>query len=224
MRALLVPVLLLAACGPKAPPPPGPTAVTDAPVAPPAELEPPPEPEAPPPPAPNASFDVALTYADGRTVSGRVWRVERAIDFYGEQGFTDRAEKRTVALSGPSGARDAAWEELTEITIEYPADASGVSCEYDSATRPWMYTCTLPTTTTARTADGARWSVSTRNKWRLHVSGHGEVDLYLSKLPVRAPDDAASGYGSENHALYATLRDRVLEESRISVTRLQLTR
>lgn len=217
----LFPLLaLLAACGPKAPPP--------APEAPPAPAPPPertyePAPTPPAAPQPNADFRMTLHRADGSTETGRVVRIERGIDFYGVRGMTDQANKITIALSRDGQSRDAQWTELSSIQIRYDTDPAGISCTYDSAVTPWAYICTLPTTTTATTTDGAQWDVTTRNVWQLTTADDTVHELYLFKLPVREEDTSGAGRRNiENPEMYPRLRDAVLAEAATAVTRIEI--
>ena len=221
MRSALFVLALTVACGPKAPPTPA--VVTETPE--PAPPPPPPMPEPEPEPAvrSNANFRIAIDNADGTSVTGRVVRVERGVDFYGADGFTDRDIKTTISLSGGGTARDVAWEDIATIDIDYSSDTSAISCTYDSSVTPWAYICTLPTTTRATTTDGATMDVSTRNVWRLTFDDDRMVDLYLFKLPVRQEDASSSGRrNQENPAMYVTLRDAVLEAAASAPTQIRV--
>lgn len=221
MRRLLALTVFAMACGPKAPP------ATPTPAVPPpvAELPPPPPPMPEPEPEVqrNADFRIAIDHADGSSITGRVVRVERGIDFYGANGFTDRDIKTTISLSGGGTSLDAAWTDVSQIDIAYDTAASNISCTYDSSVTPWAYICTIPSASTATTTDGANLDVTTRNVWRLTMDDDREVELYLSKLPVRESDSGSSGMrNAENPAMYVQLREAVVEAAANAPTRIRI--
>lgn len=210
-------LMLTVACGPKAPPAPAPAPVVVAPQPPPPPLMPEPEPE----PERNADFRIQIDRADGTSESGRVVRVERGVDFYAANGFTDREIKTTVSLSRDGTSRDVRWDELKRVDIAYDTNSRNISCTYDSSVTPWAYICTLPATSTAVTADGATLDVTTRNVWRLTMDDDREIELYLSKLPVRQTDSSSAGMrNSENAEMYGILRTAVQQAATTAPTRI----
>jgi hypothetical protein len=171
----------------------------------------------------NADFRIAIDSADGSSTTGRVVRVERGVDFYGANGFTDRDIKTTISLSGGGTSRDAAWADISQIDIAYDTSPSNISCTYDSSVTPWAYICTIPSTSSAATTDGANLDVTTRNVWRLTMDDDREVELYLSKLPVRQSDSSGSGMrNAENPAMYVQLREAVVEAAATAPTRIRI--
>lgn len=215
MRTLIPLALALAVtsgCGKKKAPEAATTTAVETPAPPPpvpVEEEAPPEPAEPAPPASNANFDVTLTYADGRTRDGHVTRVERGIDFYAEDGWSDDETK--VQVESSSDLKDVPWDEIDLVTISY-GGRGDINCQYDSKFTPWMYMCVLKSTSKAKLDDGSSWSVSTRNKWRFTFDDGSQVEFYVYKLPAREQDTEAMGLDSvENYDLYGTLQGKVLE-------------
>lgn len=217
MRTLLpvvVALTLTAGCGKKSPAPAADTtpAVTEpAPPPPPPEPEPEPEPE---PPKANADFNATLTMADGTTKSGHVKRVERGIDWYAEDGWTDDGDDLVVSLESGSDLVERPWSDIDVITIAY-GGRDGIDCQYDSGYTPWMYMCVLRTTTKAKTTDGKSWSATTRNRWKFTFDDDSTAEFYVYKLPERQQDDKTMGLDSvENYDLYGTLQAKVLETAK----------
>lgn len=221
MRHLIAFSVFAMACGPKVPPAPA-TPATPPPA---AALPPPPPPLPEPEPEVerNADFRIAIDYADGSSTTGRVVHVERGVDFYGANGFTDRDIKTSISLSGGGRSLDADWADLSQIDIDYDTSVSNISCTYDSSVSPWAYICTIPSTSTATTTDGSRLDVTTRNVWRLTMDDDREVELYLFKLPVREADSSSSGMrNAENPAMYVQLREGVVEAAASAPTRIRI--
>ena len=213
--AVLASTLALGACkkpaepaAAPAEPAPAPEVVETAP-----EPEPEPEPE-PAPPSPNADFNATIAFADGSTRTGHVKRVERGVDWYAENGWSDDADDLTLELDGNGTLKNVTWEELKSVSIKY-SDRSGLDCSYDSAFDPWMYMCVLRSTPAATTTDGKRWTITTRNKWRFTFDNDEAVEFYTYKLPARQQDDEAAGLDTtENYGLYETLQAQVLEAAK----------
>ncbi|MCK6515740.1 hypothetical protein L6R46_11880 [Myxococcota bacterium] len=209
VRLSLALVLALTACGEKKAPEPAPVAAVEPAPAP----EPAPEPEVvpppPEPPKPNADMNLTITYADGKTVSGHVKRIERSTDFYADAGWEDAKGYLTLTLEGNGTEKEAMWTEIGTITVtpgKIPAD---VDCTYSSDVSPWMYTCELKTVTTATTKDAKKWTVSTRYKWRLTFDDDSQVEFWLAKYPARAQDDKVVTIDDEvgeNFDMYAKLQ------------------
>jgi hypothetical protein len=178
-----------------------------------------PEPE--PAPAPNANFKATMKFADGRTQSGRVTRVERGDDWFAEDGWVDTEAKLTVTVEGAGTEKEVPWTEIASVTIQY-GNKDQVDCQYDSGFTPWMYMCVLRTTPTVRTTDGKSWKAVTRYKWKLTFDDGTNEEFYLHKLPERQQDTRSPDEG-ENYAVYGDLQTAVLQRARKSLTSLTLT-
>lgn len=227
-----LPLALLAfGCGGKTPPAAGgepapaataPATTTSAPA--PAPM---PEPEAAPAPKPpNADFKATITFADGKTKSGHVNRVERAEDWYGESGWTDKPVKLTVTVEKAGAEAEKQWTDFSEITIAY-GKSTDMDCFFESSFDPVMYTCALRTTTNGKLADGSAVEVTVRNKWRFTYDDGSTVEFYLFKLPERAPDDTPASLdniGKENQALYITLQDRAMATAKSAPTKIVISK
>jgi hypothetical protein len=214
MRRLLLLVIFAGACGAKkekkAPEP--------AAAPPPAAAEVAPEPEAepePPPDAPNADLNVSIKTADGQVKKGHVKKIERSVDWFADQGWTDEAKSLVITLESAGKERDVPWTDVVSISIK-PGPLSDVDCVYDSQFTPWMYDCTLKTTATVKTKDGATGVVTNRHKWRLTFDDGSTSEFWLFKHPARQQDDREIDIDStepENLSLYKTLSQRLRTES-----------
>jgi len=214
MRLLFV--LLFAACGDKTPPAPAaaPVEAAAAPVE--AAPEAPPEPPPPPPEVINASLNVTITYANGTSKTGKVKRIERSDDLFGEKGewHTD-AKKLTMNGDAGSASKDFAWTDVKTITIVPGKIPAEIDCTYESDYQPWMYDCTLKTTATAILKDNSKWVVGTRNKWKMTFEDNESVEFWLFKHPAREQDEKVVDLDTkdaENLALYTKLQNRLREE------------
>jgi hypothetical protein len=218
-------VLALFACGKKeasAPPAasePASAAPVEAPTPdPPADD--PPVAAAPSAPVSNANFRASLTRANGSTVSGKVVRVERGVDWYAEEGWADDAKSVRVQVEAASSLSDLAWADIARIDLTYSAARSDIDCQYDSNFTPWMYICTLRTTANVKTVDAKAWQVASRHKWRFTFEDGSQVEFYASKLPAREQDQATPGMDNvENYDLYGKLQARVLEDAKTTAVK-----
>ena len=228
-RFLLLSLTTLIACGPKAPP--APAAAPEPAPAPTPEPVPEPEPESEPEPVVtkpvnNADLNVTLTWTDGRSVSGKVVRVERSEDWYAEDGWTDRDLKLTVTLEGNGTEIEAPWTDIQGVDIAYGTSRSDIDCTYDSAYLPWMYMCVLRTTPAVKTTDGKAWSANGRHMWRFTFEDGTAEEFYLYKLPARSQDDRTPEPGvemPENAALYAELQSQVLQAAKSSLKSIKIS-
>lgn len=209
---------LAIACGPKAPPAPPVPATPPVPPAAAAPEEDVPEPAAAAEPADvvNADLKVSVTHADGSTKAGHVKRIERSTDWFGEESWSTTASDLSVTLESSSGATQSVkWPDIKQISVvpgKVPAD---VDCVYDSDWSPWMYDCTLKTTATATLKDGTRWTVTSRQKWKLTFDDGSAQEFWLMKHPAREQDDTVVTLDSgtdENYDLYTRLQNRLREE------------
>src|SRR6185369_14306310 len=145
MRRLLMLVLFagLACAAKKDKKPPEPAA---APPPPAAEAAPEPEAEpTPPPEVKNADMYVSIRSADGQMKKGHVKKIERSVDWFADQGWTDDAKNLKLTIEAAGKERDITWADVASISIK-PGPLSDVDCVYDSQFTPWMYDCTLKTT------------------------------------------------------------------------------
>jgi hypothetical protein len=187
--------------------------VFEATVSPEPEPEPVPEPAETPPSArpKNADFNATIAWADGSSTKGHVVRVERTEDWYGEQGFTDDANKLKVTLEGGGTEVEKGWNEIRQVDITY-GDKTAVDCSYDSAFTPTMYMCTLRATTKVKTADGKLWEGADPHKWLFVLEGGETSEFFLFKLPARRQEEEVPSLGTvtENTALYEALQTELM--------------
>jgi len=220
MFSLLLSLML--GCGPTQAPEAPAAVAAPAPAAAPAEAAPPGEeaPPAPPPEVINADLHVALTRADGTAVTGKVKRIERSSDWYGEEGWSTETADLFIQGDAPSGTRKIAWADVKAVTVvpgKVPAD---VSCVYDSNYRPWMYDCTLKTTSTVTLKDGTTWTADNAHKWRFTFSDDQQVEFWLKKHPAREQDEKEVDIDTtnpENLDLYTKLQNRLRSEVKTSL-------
>lgn len=214
--ALLAPLLglgLLGACaGKKAP-------VADAAPAPVAAPEPAAPAEPTPPPAPvevkNADLNVVVTMADGSTKAGHVKRIERSTDFFGDEGWSTAEKDLVISAEGNGAYQKLPWTQVKLVTVKAGAIPGEVDCVYDSNFQPWMYDCTVNTVGTLMSADGKKWTVDNRNKWRFTFDDDSSVEFWLKKHPAREQDAAVvelETTNPENLALYQKLQARLRTE------------
>ncbi len=221
MRTLSL-ILLLVACGPKKAPTPDAAPPAPAPVE--AAPEPEPEPEAAPPEPPpevnNADLNITVTQANGSAKAGRVKRIERSTDWYGEEGWSTEPKDLKVSLEKGNSAKEATWTEIKSITI-VPGAITDVDCLYDSNFSPWMYDCTIKTTATVALKDGTTgWTVANRHKWRLTYDDGSQMEFWLYKHPAREQDDKVVDLETtnpENFDLYTKLQTRLKSEMKTTM-------
>jgi hypothetical protein len=176
-----------------------------------------PEPEAAPEPpadAPNADLNVSIKTGDGQLKKGHVKRIERSVDWFADQGWTDEAKSLVITLEAAGKERDVPWTDIASITVK-PGSFADLDCVYDSNFTPWMYDCTLKTTATVKTKDGATGLVTNRHKWKLTFDDGSTSEFWLFKHPARQQDDREIDIDStepENLQLYKTLSTRLRQE------------
>lgn len=193
------------ACGPKAPPPPPP--IIEQPVEVIPEVVEAEVPMEPPAPEPNVDFNVKLTYSDGSVKEGHVIRLERSEGFYGMKDWYDTESKLTIYAESGSNAKDFAWTELKSVSI---ASGNDVSCVYESDWNPWLYVCTNKTKSSVIDLDGGKWTLDTKNKWRLTFDDESEAEVWLQNFRALEQDDKEIELGMdayENPELYSKLRN-----------------
>jgi hypothetical protein len=170
----------------------------------------------------NADLTVALTFADGRKVEGHVIRIERGQDWYAEQGWVDSAAKLTLPLEGGGTEVERAWGDIRTIDVKY-GGKTDVDCMYESEFTPWMYSCTLQTTATVKTADGKTWTGISRHKWRFVFDDGRTEEFFVKKLPMRRQEEATEERaGTENHQLYAALQSELWTQAQKAVTKIEI--
>lgn len=223
----LVPVLFLAlvaakggkkkeeAPAPQPEPAPAPAAAS--------EPEPAPEPEVPVEKSVNnVSFNVTIVYADGTTRAGHVKGLERTVDFYGDEGWTDDTSRLKLTVELGTTEKTVAWTEVKSIAVLPGTMPDEVDCSYSSDFSPWMYECVLRTKTTAQLKDGTKGSITGRHQWRLHFDDGSKVELSVFKYVVREQDEKVAEFGdeqTENFALYTRLQDRLRNEMKTSLVK-----
>jgi hypothetical protein len=217
MQSLLV-FLMLAACGPKEEPPVAAAAVAEPAAAPAPAAATEPEPvveEAPAAAVSNADLMVTLTRANGSSVSGKVRRIERSEDWFGEEGWNDEKSGLKIDAESSSAFKQVFWTDVASVSIKPGGIPSDVDCVYDSNWSPWMYDCTLKTTGTVSLKDGSKWTVSNRHKWRFTFESGEIVEFWLNKHPAREQDEAVVDLNTanpENFDLYTKLQHRLRDE------------
>lgn len=206
---------------PEAPPP----VVEPAPAPPPVVEAPPPPPEEPPAPTSvnNASFNVTLTFADGTAKAGHVKGVERTLDYSGDDGWTAETSKLKMDIEAGGTERSAAWTEVKTITVSAGANLTDdIDCSYSSDTTPWMYDCTLRTTSTATLKDGFKGQVSNRHHWRFTFDDGSKLEFQVFKYQVREQDSKTVELGdesNENLALYTKLQDQIRKDVKTKIVK-----
>ena len=220
MQSLLI-FLMLAACGPKEAPPVAAAAVAEPAPAPPPAPEPEPVVDAAPAPAvSNADLMVTLTRANGSTVSGKVRRIERSEDWFGEEGWNDEKSGLKIDAETSSAMKQVLWTDVASVSIKPGAIPADVDCVYDSNWSPWMYDCTLKTAGTLTLKDGSKWTVSNRHKWRFTFDSGDVVEFWLNKHPAREQDDSVVDLNTanpENFDLYTKLQHRLRDEAKTTI-------
>lgn len=204
---------------PPAPPPP--------PVAAPAPVEapaPPPPPEEPPAPVVvnNASFNVTLVYADGTSKAGHVKGVERTADYSGDDGWTTEASKLKLSVEANATEKSVTWNDVKSIAITPGKMPDDIDCTYSSETTPWMYDCTLRTTSTATLKDGSKGTISNRHHWRFTFDDGSTLEFQVFKYQIREQDSRTVEFGdesSENLALYTKLQDQVRQDIKSKIVK-----
>ena len=205
---MLIILSSLLACGQKEPPataePPQPEPVVE--EAPQPEPVPEPEPE-PAKPASNADFNIKLTYSDGSTKEGHVMRVEVSSDFYGMKEWYDKESRLTIYAESGSSAKDLEWTSVKTINV---AGSKDISCIYESDWNPWLYVCTMKTTSSLVDTDGGKWNVDSKYKWKVTFDDYSEVEFWLQNVRAMEQDEKEVELGmdnNQNHDLYAKLQD-----------------
>ena len=223
--SLLLPLLLLG-CGEKKPPEvaaaPAPVVVAPAPA---PEPEPEPEP-AEPVAVSNVSMNVTITYADGSTKSGHVKGLERSEDLYADEGWTTEANRLKLDGESGSNATSLKWDQVKSISIKPGTVPADVSCSYDSNWTPWMYDCTVATTSTITLKDGAKWTAATRHKWRMTFDDDSTAEFWIWKWPAREQDTETVSLDTvnpEKPELYTKLQQQLRQELKtIVVTNISI--
>jgi hypothetical protein len=225
MRSMILTLLLLptaALAKPKAktePPPPPPPPV--------AEPAPAPAPEAPaeaapPPEAPrlkNVSMNVTLTMADGSSKSMAVTGLERADGFHADRGWLSDAGDLKITLEAGKSEKEVTWADIKSISITPGKMPDDVDCSYNSDFNPFMYECSLRTTTVATLKDGSKGTVITRHKWRLSTDEAGSAEFYLYKHTERMQGPETDGDQFEDPGMYTKLQEALRETLKTSLVK-----
>jgi len=206
---LLILSMWMWGCGGKnAPAPAVETAMTE----PAPEPEPEPEPGAPPPKQNNADFTVSITFSNGTTKSGRVIRIERSVDHYGEDGWSMSPTDLKISADGGTEYKKLTWKEVRSIPVRAGSIPADVNCFYLSDYTPWMYECNLKTPATMTDTSGKRWTVDSPHKWRLTFDNDEEVEFWLKKHHARQQDQTEVDLDTvnpENTDLYVQLQQQL---------------
>jgi hypothetical protein len=204
-----------------APPPPTDAPAATAPAAPaPAPVE-----EAPPAPPPvlhNADLSISVTYADGTSKAGKVTGIERTVDFYGDEGWTNEDGKLKLTVESGSSEKQVSWKDVKSLAVVAGKIPDEVDCTYSSDFTPWMYECTLRTTVNAVLKDGSKGTVTNRHRWRFSYDDGSKVELAVYKYTVREQDDRDVQFGEEqveNFALYTRLQDKLRTEAKSTLVK-----
>ena len=174
----------------------------------------------------NVDLKVTVTHNDGSAHAGRVVRLARSTDWYGEADWTTSSGDVKLQLEGSDGERSVDWSEIKSVTIKIAKVSESTDCTYDSNFSPWMYDCTLRNQASAVTRDGRSWEVTSRHKWRLTYDDDSSEEFWLYKHPARMQDIrtvSLSDASGENYDLYIELQDRLREEVKTMVSGISLS-
>jgi hypothetical protein len=170
----------------------------------------------------NASLNVTITYADGRTKAGKVTGIERTADFFGDEGWTQDEGKLKLTVEAGTTEKQVPWKDVKSLTITPGKMPDDVDCTYSSDFSPWMYDCTLRTTVAAVMKDGSKGSVTNRHRWRFVFNETEPVEFSVFKYSVRMQDEGAVEFGAEqgeNFKLYTRLQDQLRGEMKTAVVK-----
>ncbi len=205
----------------KAEPAPAPVLAAPTPA---AEPEPAPPPPPPPPEEPsgarNVSFTISLTRADGSSRSGHVKGIERSADFHADQGWESGAKDITFEIETAKGEKVIAWTDVKSISIAAGKMPDDVDCTYSSDFNPFMYECSIRTTSVANLKDGSKGNIITRNKWRFTFDDGAPAEFYLYKHTERIQADATPGEDQEEDpGMYTKLQQTLRETLKTSIVK-----
>ncbi len=186
----------------------------------------------------NTSFNATLTMADGSTRTGHVQGVERAVDAYAVEGFTEDARKLTldVEMPGAKGKtteRAVPWTDVKSLTIAPVLVASknpklgkqpDMSCTFDTGVEPWMYECSMMTVSAVILKDGTKGNVTTRHPWRFTFDDGSTVTFAAFKHAVRAPGDREIAPGKDEEAtpnkdIYSRLQQQIRDDVKTTLVK-----
>lgn len=212
LSLLLLPSIASAKPKPKSEPAPAPPPVVEAP--PPAPVEAPPAEEAAPT-AParvnNVSLKVTVTTADGTSKTMAVTGLERSEDFHADAGWTSSPDSLKITLEVGSTEKEVKWSDVKSITITPGKMPDDVDCSYNSDFNPFMYECSIRTTTTAVLKDGSKGAVNTRNKWRLTTEDGTAAEFYLFKHTERMQGEPTEDDQIEDPGMYTRVQQSIRE-------------
>ncbi len=219
---LLLALPLPAFAKPKAKSEPTPPPPVAAPAPEPAPPEPaPPEPvePAPAPRLKNVTLNVTVTTVGGSSRSIAVTGLERAEDFHADRGWTSASGDLKITLEVGKSEKEVAWTEVKSITIVPGKMPDDVDCSYNSDFNPFMYECSIRTTTTAVLKDGTKGAVITRNKWRLSPEEGAAAEFYLYKHTERMQGEATEEDQFEDPGMYTKLQQAMRESLKTTVVK-----
>jgi hypothetical protein len=116
-----------------------------------------------------------------------------------------------------------AWTDIASISIK-AGNPNNADCSYESDYMPWMYTCEVKNKSTAKLKTGARYSLTSRHKWRFTFDDDSQVEFWLYKHAARIQDSGNVEYGmemGENYGIYQQLQQDLRVELKgllISIT------
>lgn len=182
-------------------------------------------PAAEPPPvesssrAKNANLTVTYTTADGVAQKLAVTGIERSTDFFAEEGWSSEAKDLKIMLEIGKTEKGVVWTDVKSVAV-VPGAVADSDCTYSSDFSPWMYDCTLRTTTTVVLKDGSKGVVTNRHKWRFSTDDGKSVEFWLYKHPAREQDDPAEGGDNEEDmGMYTKLQDRLRTELKTTLVK-----
>ena len=106
------------------------------------------------------------------------------------------------------------------------------NCVYSSDWTPWLYSCAVPTKSSAKTSNGRVWNVDTKYKYKMYFDTEDPenpeiISFWLNTHRTIKQDDAVVRLGDlnpENSSLYLQLQKQLQMESKTTmVTKIVIT-
>ena len=221
MRLLLVLFALVAVAKPKKQEPapaPVPAPATE-PTPPPAPVEPPPPPE--PTRVKNADISVVFVRQDGSSATLKVVRIERSVDFYADQGWSNTDSDLRLSIEVGTTEKAVSWKDVKSVSVAPGKMPDDLDCTYSSDFTPWMYECTIKTTANVVLKDGSKGTVNNRHKWLFATEDGTETEFWLFKHTARMQDDSGSASvdAEENTKIYPRLQEQLRAEIKTTLVK-----